>query len=154
MRKIVQPIRNLETIEEELKNSISGVLSFYAQEEKIVQLAVTYIYLDKNVYIFFPGDDELFDKINLEVKASFTVLRNSKSKKRNVSEIVSPYCFLSVSIKGFLKRVDEQKLMDDLVKNYLKKYMKEITENADLSGLDKAFFIDTEEIQAFEETGG
>ncbi len=154
MFKNVQQLRNLETIENELKNNTSGILSFYTQEEKIVQLAVTFIYLDKNVYIFPTSEDELFDKIHIEVKSSFTVLRNIKLKKRVELDNLPTYDFLSISIKGFLKQVEEQKLMDDLVKNYSMKYVKEFNENADLPGFNKIFFIDTEEIQAVEETGG
>ncbi|MHB8578898.1 MAG: hypothetical protein ACYDA4_03435 [Ignavibacteriaceae bacterium] len=154
MFKNVQQLRNLEMIENELKNNYSGILSFYTKEEKIVQLAVTFIYLDKNVYIFPTSEDEQFDKIHIEVKSSFTVIKNIKPKKRLELDNMPTYDFLSISIKGFLKKVEEQKLIDDLVKNYFRKYVKEYNENVDSPGINKVFYIDTEEIQAFEETGG
>jgi len=154
MFKNVQQLRNLETIESELKNSTSGIISFYTREEKIVQLAVPFIYLDKNIFIIPRSEDELFDKIHMEVKSSFTVIKNIKPKKRAELDFIPTYDFLSITITGFLKRVEEQKIIDDLVKNYSKKYVKEYNDNDELTGLSKVFFIDTEEIQAFEEAGG
>jgi len=154
MHKTIQPVRDLEAIEQELKSSIAGIVSFFSRDEKIIQLAVTFIYLDKNIYIFLPKDDELFDKINFEIKANFTLLKNNKPKKVKQFNSISVYNFLSINITGFIRKIEDQKLADEMIRQYLVKYKKDNIEEADTAGLKKIFIIDTEEIQAFEETGG
>ncbi|HEX9739942.1 MAG TPA: hypothetical protein VGA29_04130, partial [Ignavibacteriaceae bacterium] len=63
------------------------------------------------------------------------------------------YNILSISVAGQLKKVDDEKLFDSLRKNYLKKYSSKVDEK-EKPRLNNVIFIDTEEIQAFEETGG
>ncbi len=154
MRRIIQPVRDIETIESELKSSIAGIITVFSHDEKIIQLAVTYVYLDKNIYIFLPDEEELFDKINFEVKAKFALLKAIKPKKIRTLITEPTYNFLSINITGYIRKIDDTKIIDEMIKQYLLKYKKEENSDTDNSSLKEIFIIDTEEIQAFEETGG
>ena len=160
MHKVVSQIRSLDLIEKELNRNLSGVLAVtHSDEERIIQLAKTFIYLDKNIYIFFDADDEVFENIHLETRVSFTVLKNERDKenkaRKNKQDFIETYRLFSISIMGIMRKVEEQKILEDIRQNYIAKYsQRSASEIKDYSSLDKLVIIDTEEIQAFEETGG
>ena len=61
----------------------------------------------------------------------------------------------TVCIKGLIKKVEEQKVLDEIRKTYLNKYSKDSTVGEEeIAELNKLIIIDTEEIQSFEEQGG
>ncbi|MEO8398807.1 MAG: hypothetical protein ABI550_03220 [Ignavibacteriaceae bacterium] len=154
MEKRLSQIRDIELIEKELNSANVGIAALCIKDENIIQKATTYIYLDKNIYFFFNIDSELYEKIQFDTSASFTILKNEKAKK-NSENFKSIYHVISISILGLVKKVDEQKLLEELRKSYLKKYSRNSSmtkENSALLG--KSIIIDTEEIQAFEEIGG
>jgi predicted FMN-binding regulatory protein PaiB len=64
------------------------------------------------------------------------------------------YNFFSISIRGTIKNIDDNKLIEELRENYLKKYKKATEGEINFSALSKIVIIDTEEIQAYEELGG
>ncbi len=154
MHKVVTPIKNLETIEKELIESQVGVAGLLLTNEKMVQLATPFLYQDKNIYVFFNSENELYDKIHFDLDASFTILKAGKAKKAKGMKYEPTYNFLSISIRGKIKSINDQKQLDDLRQGYLKKYKKTLEGNFDFSALHNVVIIDSEEIQAFDETGG
>jgi len=153
MQKIISQIRDIVVIEKELVNNPIGILALNLKDEKITQLAITFLYQDKNVYFFFKDNDEEFEHIKLDCKVSFTIVKNDKIKKAQKADFTPLYNILSVSVSGLIKVVDDPKLVDTLRENYIKKYSK-VVEKDESPKLSKVVFIDTEEIQAYEETGG
>lgn len=144
MKKIFQ-IRDLELIEKELSENFVGVLAVTLKNEKVVQTATTFLYLDKNIYIFFSNESEIYENINLDINGSFIILKNESSNAQNM---INKYRLMSISISGAVKKVDELKLLDEIKKNYAKKYRED---NENLLSLNKALIIDTDEILAFDE---
>ncbi|HZW40077.1 MAG TPA: hypothetical protein VFF33_12330 [Ignavibacteriaceae bacterium] len=154
MKKITNQIRDLHLIESGLENNFAGVLSYYAGEDKVIHITLTFIYLDKNIYFFFNDDDDNYDLIPFEAHSIFTTIKSEKGSKINSVKFDAIYRFFSVSIKGIIKKIDDQKLKDDLKHKYLAKYTNGESEKTHLKDLNKILMIDTEEIQAFEEIGG
>ena len=144
MKKVFQ-IRDLELIEKELSENFVGVLAVTLKNEKVVQTATTFLYMDKNIYIFFSNESEVYENINLDINGSFIILKNESSEIKNIS---SKYRLMSISISGAVKKVDELKLLDEIKKNYAKKYPED---NETSLSLNKALIIDTDEILAFDE---
>jgi nitroimidazol reductase NimA-like FMN-containing flavoprotein (pyridoxamine 5'-phosphate oxidase superfamily) len=155
MRKQISQIRDLQLIEKELDANPAGVLAIYLENDKVVQLTTTFLYMDKNIYFFFNEKDELFNSIKLENDVSFTILRNEKARKGK-DGFLPNYQVLSISVSGSLKVVDDKKLIDDLCRRYVKKYSAEGDEESENKFIrhNWILFIDTNEIQAFEESGG
>ena len=148
MKRTISQIRDLDQIEKELNSNTTGVLAFSIDEDKIVQVATTYLYLDKNVYIFFREEDELFENIRFQSEVSFTVLKTENSSAHR-------YNIFSITISGLIKKLDDQKTIDDLAQNYLKKYSDGKGESEKTpTSLSRVVLIDSREIQAIEETGG
>ncbi len=154
MRKFVLQIRDLDLIESELKSNPAGVFAVELENEKVAQIATTFLYLDKNIYIFFNKEDEFYNGIQFDVEVTFTILRYGNAEKQKSVDFDPAYNLFSISVKGIVKKVEEIKLIDDLRKNYINKYQKSSDSKIDYSILSKVIMIDTEEIQAVEETGG
>jgi len=143
MKKTFQ-IRDLELIEKELSENFVGVLAVTLKNEKVVQTATTFIYMDKNIYIFFDNESEIYEDINLDTNGSFIILKNENLNE----DTINKYRLMSISISGAVKKVEELKLLDEIKKNYAKKYPED---NENLLSLNKALIIDTDEILAFDE---
>jgi len=153
MKKIVTQIRDIHHIEKELQTNPAGVLALNVKDDEIVQIATTFLYQDKNVYFFLDDKDDLLENLKYETVVSFIIVKNEKTKKNSKQDFTPVYNILSISVAGQLKKVDDEKLFDSLRKNYLKKYSSKVDEK-EKPRLNNVIFIDTEEIQAFEETGG
>jgi nitroimidazol reductase NimA-like FMN-containing flavoprotein (pyridoxamine 5'-phosphate oxidase superfamily) len=153
MKKIVTQIRDIHHIEKELQTNPAGVLALNVKDDEIVQIATTFLYQDKNVYFFLDDKDDLLENLKYETIVSFIIVKNEKTKKNSKQDFTPVYNILSISVAGQLKKVDDEKLFDSLRKNYLKKYSSKVDEK-EKPRLNNVIFIDTEEIQAFEETGG
>jgi hypothetical protein len=143
MKKTFQ-IRDLELIEKELSENFVGVLAVTLKNEKVVQTATTFVYMDKNIYIFFNNESEIYEDINLDINGSFIILKNESLSEDNINK----YRLMSISISGAVKKVEELKLLDEIKKNYAKKYPED---NENLLSLNKALIIDTDEILAFDD---
>jgi nitroimidazol reductase NimA-like FMN-containing flavoprotein (pyridoxamine 5'-phosphate oxidase superfamily) len=155
VKRTINQIRELELIEKELHNGTTGVLAMNVDEDKIAQAATTYLYLDKNVYIFFREDDELFEKIKFQTEVSFTIVRTEKVKKSTKAGFTPGYNIFSITISGLIKKLDDQKTIDDLTQNYLEKYsVGEKGGDKSPAKPGKVVLIDSREIQAIEEIGG
>jgi hypothetical protein len=145
MQKKVVPVKEISTIEGVLHDAPVGILAF-RMEDNIVQRTRTFIYIDKNIYIFYGQGEEEFKKIKFGWNSSFSILKNIDSED---SEQV--YKILSITVTGRIRPIEEKKLFDEVGKQYLKKYK---WRKSDLSHFSGSVMIDTEEIQAYEETGG
>ena len=143
MKKTFQ-IRDLELIEKELSENYVGVLAVTLKNEKVVQTATTFVYMDKNIYIFFSNESEIYEDINLDINGSFIILKNESLE----GDTINKNRLMSISISGAVKKVEELKLLDEIKKNYVKKYPED---NENLLSLNKALIIDTDEILAFDE---
>ncbi len=154
MNKIVSLIRDLDIIEKELADNPVGVLVLMVEDDKLVQIATPYLYVDKNVFVFIE-DEELIENIQFGTSVSFTIVKSSVPRKSSKLNFTPTYRFLSVSVLGIIKKVEEQKTVDELKQIYTERY-------SDNSGSDlfefpekaKLLIIDSEEIKAFEEIGG
>lgn len=148
-------IRDIELIENELNSIYIGVVAHSLVNGDVFQKATPFIYLDKNVYIFYKDDSESFERIQFDSSASFTVTKNEKIKKNASKDFIPEYHVTTVCIKGLIKKVEEQKVLDEIRKTYLNKYSKDSTVGEEeIAELNKLIIIDTEEIQSFEEQGG
>jgi hypothetical protein len=158
MNKIVNQIKDVNLIEKELDESSSGVLAFMAEEDKLVQIATNYLYKDKNIFIFFSVDDELYETIKFDSYSNFTVIKNEvdklKDHQKKKHEIKPKYYLFSITVKGIIRQVEEKKLIESCQISYTEKYSKlSSQESIDFSPIQKVVIIDSEEIQAFEELG-
>jgi len=154
MKKMVTQIRDLQHIEKELHTNPAGVLALNLKDEEIIQIATTFLYQDKNVYFFLDNNDELYENLKFETAVSFVIVRNERPMKNSKTDFIPVYSILSISIAGHIKKVDDNKLLTSIRKNYLKKYSSKSDEKEKSLKLNRVVFIDTEEIQAFEEMGG
>jgi nitroimidazol reductase NimA-like FMN-containing flavoprotein (pyridoxamine 5'-phosphate oxidase superfamily) len=151
MQRIISYIRDLEIIEKELNNSSGGILAFSVDGEKVVQYLTTFLYLDKNIYFFLEKEDEIYEKLNFNSFASFTIVKDEKRRKSRAKE--SSYYLFSATIMGLLKIVEEKKNIEDIRHKYFRKYSVKKAADVKSSQSMELIMIDSEEIQAVEEEG-
>jgi nitroimidazol reductase NimA-like FMN-containing flavoprotein (pyridoxamine 5'-phosphate oxidase superfamily) len=151
MHRKISFIRDLELIEQELNDSSGGIFAFNIDGEKVIQHVTTFLYLDKNIYFFLEKDDEIYEKLNFNSFASFTVVKDEKLKKGRTKE--SSYYLFSATVVGSLKVVEEKKTIEDVKSKYLNKYSLKKSGDTKTSHLKELVMIDSEEIQAVEEEG-
>ena len=152
MQKKVQQIRDIAIIEKELANCPVGLIALYIEDEKLVQIPTTFLYLDKNIYFFVEAASDIYDVIKFNTPLSFAIIHNEIPKKNAKNE---NYVYHSVFIKvsGSIKVIDDPKIVEEVKQAFLKKYSKmEAGSTEDFSD-SRIYMIDTEEIQAAEETG-
>ncbi|QQS34865.1 MAG: pyridoxamine 5'-phosphate oxidase family protein [Ignavibacteriales bacterium] len=155
MQKQITQIRDLEIIEKELNSNSAGLLAVLNDEDQIIQLPTNYLYMDKNIYVFFNDEEEIFNSIKFDHLVSFGIIRPGENRKTSKAKNSPIYHFVSITITGVLRKVDDVKLIDDLKKNYIKKFSDSSTQQEiEFSGTERIVIIDTEEIQAVEEIGG
>ncbi len=154
MHKVVSQIRDLELIEKELLSNPAGILAVITDSEKITQIATTFIYMDKNIFVFIDDNEEAYENIQFDTNVSFTILKYGKLRKTKEMDFDPTYNLVSISISGIIKKIEDPKLFEELQQNYVAKYKKNVDGKLNLSLLSRAVIIDSEEIQAYEETGG
>jgi len=152
MHRKISYIRDLEIIEKELNDSSGGILAINIDGEKVIQYLTTFLYLDKNIYFFLEKEDDIYEKLNLNSSASFTVVKDERIKRKS-KEPSGTYYLFSTTIVGPLKIVDEKKTIEDVKEKYMTKYFIKKTGEAKSSHLKELVMIDSEEIQAVEEEG-
>jgi len=154
MNRTIKQIRDIEVIEKELNKSGAGVLAVQCEDEDFLQMATTFLYRDKNLYIFFE-DDEFFNSIIFNTNVSFTILKEEKLRKSKKASYHPTYKYFSISISGLIKKIEDSKIVEDLKRSYAKKYSnKKDGAELDFTVINKVTMIDSEEIKAIEETGG
>lgn len=155
MKRESTQIRDLELMESELASTKAGILAVHCVDDKIVQLPMTFCYKDKNIFLFFEDDNDLFESIQFNTNVTFTIIKDRKVRSSKKSEFKANYKFLSISISGIIKKIEDSKLTEDLKNFYAEKYSgNKIIKEPDFSSINRVVLIDTEEIKAFEETGG
>lgn len=155
MQRIINQIRDLELIENELHEALVGVLALYIDDDKTIQYPTTFLYRDKNVYIFFKQDDEIYESVKYNSSASFTIIRQEKIKRGKRIDFAPTYQLFSITLNGVVRKVDEEKSMTILRQEYLLKYSKKTdTARKNLPELAAAIIMDSDEIHAQEEFGG
>ncbi|NWF90711.1 MAG: pyridoxamine 5'-phosphate oxidase family protein [Ignavibacteriaceae bacterium] len=155
MKRITNQIRDLQLIEDELRKTSVGVLALHLDDEKTFQLPTTFLYRDKNVYIFFNDETEFYELIKYNSSASFTIIKEEKAKKIRSLDFIPSYRMFSITINGLVRKVEEEKTIQNLQTDYLSKYCKKSDSTIeDRSALSKAIIMDSDEIHAQEEIGG
>jgi nitroimidazol reductase NimA-like FMN-containing flavoprotein (pyridoxamine 5'-phosphate oxidase superfamily) len=155
MKRIITQIKNIERIEKELKNNYAGVIALQLDEERFMQIPTPYLYKDKNIYLFFTHNDEIYDEIQFDSNVAFTIVRDIKVNKNRKNDPSASYHFCATKISGIIRKVDDMKFMEELKKSYANKYSaKTDKRNLDFNIIDKVVVIDTEEINSIEEIGG
>jgi general stress protein 26 len=145
MNSVLQ-IRDIGIIENKLKNNYLGVLSYSIEEDKINQEPVTYLYLDKNIYLLLKEDDERIGSIKFGATVFFTIIKNEATKTTDTSSLL--YKSSVITISGSIKIVDEQKTIEEIRNGYGAKYNYE-----NITELTKISMIDTQEFKAYEYFG-
>lgn len=154
MNRIIKQVRDLDVIEKELDSIDAGVLAVQCEDEALLQLPTTFLYKDKNLYIFFE-EDETYDSIIFNTGVSFTILKEEKLRKSKKTGYTPTYKYFSISISGIIKKVEDLKIIEELKKAYAKKYSgKKEGAELDFTTINKVTMIDSEEIKAIEESGG
>jgi nitroimidazol reductase NimA-like FMN-containing flavoprotein (pyridoxamine 5'-phosphate oxidase superfamily) len=155
MKRIITQIRNIDRIEKELINNYAGVIALQLRGENFMQIPTPYLYKDKNIYLFFTHNDEIYDEIQFDSNVVFTILRNIKVNKNSKNDSKSSYHFCATKISGAIRKVDDLKFVDELKKSYADKYSAKLNKKGlDFKVIDKVVVIDTEEINSVEEIGG
>jgi hypothetical protein len=155
MKRIIKQIRNIEKIEKELVENYVGIIALQLEDDKFEQLSTPFLYKDKNVFLFFTHNDELYEDIQFDSFVSFTILRNEKVKRTKKADFISTYHFCATKISGLIRKVDDPKTIEELKKSYAEKYsVKSEKSELDLKVIENIAVIDTEEINAIEEFGG
>lgn len=147
MKSRITQIRDMSVIEKALDAEKTGVLSFISQDEDLLQAAVPFLYLDKNVHFFFEETDETFLNINFESSVSFLVSKSEDGAKDTgtMDTGAKGFRYLQILFRGIIRRVEETRDAEELYNRFIEKYH---------AGSEEAFvgiraaFIDTEEIQA------
>jgi hypothetical protein len=151
MKRQIITNRDLKSIEKQLQQVDTGVLSILMDNDKIFQIACNFIYLDKNVYAYLNRDEENFEHIKYGNSCSFTVFSSEKLKPgvKNYT-----YRLDYITISGEVKDIDDTKLNDQVAELYRLKYSR--SSDGDEYKVDenlKPILLDTKEIKSFIEEG-
>lgn len=151
MKKKTTQIRDIKEIERLIQESVTGVLCIHLDNEKLMQLACNFVYLDKNIYTFLDNTDENFERIKYGSAGSFTVF---KSEKVNVIAKNITYKLSNITVNGEIMEVDDVKLIDQVIELYRQKYSRtEKTEAYKISENLKPIILDSKEIKSVIEEG-
>ncbi|HEX2962339.1 MAG TPA: hypothetical protein VHO43_11145 [Ignavibacteriales bacterium] len=145
MKSRITQIRDMSVIEQELTHGKAGVLSFISPDEELVQAVVPYLYLDKNIYLFFEESDENFLSMNFDNNVSFAVFKAENGKE--ASSLAKGYKLLQILCRGIIRRVEEVRSAEEVYAQYINKYYAGSEGEESFIGI-RGVFIDTEEIQA------
>jgi nitroimidazol reductase NimA-like FMN-containing flavoprotein (pyridoxamine 5'-phosphate oxidase superfamily) len=154
MLRKVRIIRDIDNIEEELNNIKIGVLSYYnSDEEKVVQIATTFVYIDKNLYFILDSSEERFDNITPQTNLRFIIHRELPHAQDD-----EYYNYMEISCVGYFKSVDNKSLIDSICDRFNSKYSN-CADKKNLHSLLKSesvkiVMLNTEEIQASEVSRG
>lgn len=151
MKKQTIQIRDIEEIEKQVIQAPSGVLCIHLANEKLMQIACNFVYLDKNIYTYLDSTDENYVHVKYGSAGSFSV---SSSEKLSGKSKEFTYRLSYITINGEIKDVDDNKLKDQIAELYRLKYSSlikadeyEINENL------KPVILDSNEIKALIEEG-
>lgn len=151
MKKQTTQIRDIEEIEKQLIQASAGVLCIHLANEKLMQFACNFIYLDKNIYTFLDSTDENYVHVKYGSAGSFSI---SSSEKLAGKSKEFTYRLSYITINGEIKDVDDNKLKDQILELYRLKYSPSIkTDEYVLMENLKPVILDTNEIKSLIEEG-
>lgn len=151
MYKKITLVRDINQIEKQIKEATTGVLCIHLDNEKLMQFACNFIYLDKNLFLYLDKTDEDFEHIKYGAAASFTVFKNEKVPVKS-SDVT--YKLTYVTVNGEIKDIDDPKLADQVKDLYRQKYSSSIkVDDYKISDSIKSVILDTKEIKALIEEG-
>ena len=151
MKKQTTQIRDIEEIEKHLVQAPSGVLCIHLANEKLMQIACNFIYLDKNIYTYLDSTDEDYVHVKYGSLGTFSIFTSEK-----VDTIAKDFTYrLSyTTINGEIKDVDDAKLREQIAELYRLKYSRSIdAEKYAISEKLKPVILDTKEIKSLIEEG-
>ena len=147
MKQKVNQIRDLALIEKVLNKSKVGILAYRDDKGKINQAVTPFVYVDKNIFLFYEKDENS-DRIIFNSNVNFSVLKEEKISRENVLDFEPAYRFLQIWCDGIIKYIDDSKIKDAVIEAYFNKY--NIKPEKEKKNLEKLFIIDTEQLQAAE----
>jgi hypothetical protein len=151
MKKQITLIRDIKEIEKLLMQAQSGVLCIHLANEKLMQIACNFIYLDKNIYTYLDSTDENYEHVKYGSVGIFSI---SNSEKVNTAGKDSTYRLSYTTINGEIKDVDDAKLREQIAELYRLKYSRSIDANGyEVSENLKPVILDTKEIKSLIEEG-
>lgn len=151
MKKQITQIRDINEIEKLIQEAATGVLCIHLDNEKLMQVACNFIYLDKNIYTFLDNTEENFEHIKYGSAGSFSIFKNDKVNTKT-KEFTYRLTFLTVN--GEIKDIDDIKLVDQVTELYRLKYSSVIkTEDYKISENLKPIILDSKEIKSVIEEG-
>ncbi len=151
MKKQITQIRDINEIEKLIQEAATGVLCIHLDNEKLMQVACNFIYLDKNIYTFLDNTEENFEHIKYGAAGSFSIFKNDKV---NTKTKEFTYRLTFITVNGEIKDIDDIKLVDQVTELYRLKYSSVIkTENYKLSENLKPIILDSKEIKSVIEEG-
>ena len=151
MKKEITQIRDIKEIEKQLVQALSGVLCIHLANEKLMQFACNFVYLDKNIYTYLDSTDENFEHVKYGSAGSFSVSSSDKiiGKAKEFT-----YKLSYITINGEIKEVDDPKLAEQVKELYRNKYSPSAQADAyKVSENLKPIILDTHEIKALVEEG-
>jgi hypothetical protein len=151
MKKQTIQIRDIEEIEKQLIQAPSGVLCIHLANEKLMQIACNFIYLDKNIYTYLDSTDEDYIHVKYGSLGTFSIFT---TEKINIIAKDFTYRLSYTTINGEIKDVDDAKLREQIAELYRLKYSRSIeAEKYAISENLKPVILDTKEIKSLIEEG-
>ncbi len=151
MKKQITQIRDIAEIEKQLTQVQSGVLCIHLANEKLMQIACNFIYLDKNIYTYLDSTEENFEHVKYGSAGTFSV---SSTEKINDKSKEFTYRLSFITINGEIRDVDDSKLREQITELYRLKYSRSVEPNGyEVSENLKPIILDTNEIKSLIEEG-
>lgn len=151
MNKKITLVRDINEIEKQIQETGTGVVCIHLDNEKLMQFACNFIYLDKNVFLYLDKTDEDFEHIKYGAAGSFSVFKTEKIsvKSKNIT-----YKLTYITVNGEIKDIDDPKLADQVKELYRQKYSPSLkAEEYKINENLKSVILDTKEIKALIEEG-
>ena len=151
MEKQTTQIRDIKAIEKQLMQAQSGILCIHLDNEKLLQFACNFIYLDKNIYTYLDSTNENYEHIKYGAMGSFSI---STSEKINTIAKDFTYRLTYTTINGEIKDIDDNKLREQIAELYRLKYSRSIVADKYIISENlKPVILDTKEIKSLIEEG-
>ena len=153
MKKQLKVIRDLTIVEKELNSSLGGVVAISLKKEGFTQFATNFVYQNKNVF-FYLENEETLRTIRSDSLARFTIL-SEKNVTKDLLDLKEPlYRLFSVVVTGVIREAEEKKTINTVEQSFIEKYSgKLILVEKGFPAIGKLYFIDSEELLAYDEAG-
>jgi len=113
------------------------------------------LHVNKNKNIFFYiENEEVLRTIKLDTLSKFTILSEKNVTKEFLEKKEPLYHLFSVVVTGEIKEAEEKKTISTVAQSFIEKYSgKLIREEKESKSIGKLYFVDSEELLAFDEIG-